>query len=82
MNFRPKKKIQVEFIVPDCVDVKAGDLEEFLGQYTKKAKVESHVENTYLSEVSSKSSEETPGSTPSAREYNSHARNFVESQIS
>ena len=82
MNFRPKKKIQVEFIVPDCVDVRAGDLEEFLRPYTKKAKVESHVENTYLSEVSSESSEETPGSTPSAREYNRRARNFVESQAS
>ena len=54
MNFRPKKKVQVEFIVPDSVDVRAGDLEEFLRQYTKKAKVESHVENIYLSEVSLK----------------------------
>ena len=69
MNFRPKKKVQVEFIVPDSVDVRAGDLEEFLRQYTRKAKVERHVENTYLSEVSSESSEETPRTSPSARDY-------------
>ena len=43
MSFRPKKRIKVEFIVPDCVDVKAGDLEEFLRKYTKKAKVENLV---------------------------------------
>ena len=39
MNFVPKRRIKVEFVVPDSVEVRLGDLEEFLRNHTKKVKV-------------------------------------------
>ena len=55
------------------------DLEDFLREHTDDIKVE---ESSYLSEVPSESSEKTPGSTPSTRQYNKCARSFIHSQAS
>ena len=67
MNFRPKKRIKVEFVIPD---VRLGNLEVILREHTNKVTVEYLVESCYLSKVPSEILEETPGSTPSARQYN------------
>ena len=53
MNFVPKKKIKLEFVIPESAAVCLSDLEEFLRKLTDNIKVE---ENSYLSEVSSESS--------------------------
>ena len=50
----PKKKIKLEFVVPESVAVGLSDLEEFLRKRKNGIKVE---ENSYLSEVFSESSE-------------------------
>ena len=57
MSFRAKKRIKVEFVVPDCVAIWLSDLKEFLCEHTNKVVVEYLVESCYLSEVSSESSE-------------------------
>ena len=54
MNFRPKKRIKVEFVVPDCVNVSLGDLEVFLREHTNEVTVEDLVESCCLSEVPQK----------------------------
>ena len=59
MNFVPKKRIKVEFVVLDSVEVRLGDLEDFLRNHTNEVKVEDLQENSYLSKVPSESSEET-----------------------
>ena len=65
MSFVPKKRIKLEFVIPESVVVGLSDLEDFLREYTDNIKVE---ESSYLSDIPSKSSEETPGSTESARQ--------------
>ena len=82
MNFRPKKRIKVKFIIPDFVDLRLGDLKEFLQEHTNKATVRDPQESCYLSEVPPESSEETPRSMPSKRQYNKCARIFIGSQAS
>ena len=55
MNFRPKKIIRVEFVVPGCVNVRLlGDLEAFLREHTNEVTVEDLVESCCLSEVPQK----------------------------
>ena len=44
--------------------------------------VEDLKESSYLYEVPSKSSKETPGSTTSVRQYNKRARSYIDSQAS
>ena len=53
MDFVPKKRIKLEFVIPESVAVGLSDLEEFLRKRTNNIKVE---ENSYLSEVSSEGS--------------------------
>ena len=64
MTFTSKKKIKLEFVIPESVAVGLSDLEQFLRERTDDIKVE---ENSYLSEVSSESSGKTPKSAPSTR---------------
>ena len=65
MSYRLKKRIMVEFVVPDYVNVRLGYLEEFLREPTSEATVGDIVESCYLSEVPFKSSKGTLGSNPS-----------------
>ena len=57
MNFIPKKKIKLEFVILESVAVGLSDLKDFLREqreHTDNIKVE---ESSYLSKVSSESSE-------------------------
>ena len=82
MRIVPIKRIKVEFVVPNSIEVRLGDLEEFLHNHTNEVKVEDLQEISYLSEVPSEISEESPGSTPSTRQYNKRGRSFIHSQAS
>ena len=79
MNFVTKKRIKLEFVIQESVAVGLSDLEDFLRNLTNHIKVE---EYSYLSEVLSESSEETPGSSESARKYNKRARPHLHNQAS
>ena len=70
MNFVPKTRIKVEFVVPDYVDVRLGDLEVFLREYTNAVVVEDLIESCYLSKDPSERTEKNPRSTLSACQYN------------
>ena len=82
MNFKPKKKIEVKFILPNYVDVRLGDLKEFFQESINKATFGDLQKSSYLSKVPSEYSEETPGYTLSKRQYNRRSRSFIDSQAS
>ena len=80
VQFRPRKKLKVEILVPGETDVNEGDLQDFFSRKTGQAVIATVEANTYFSEIESESSSETPGSTQSERAYQRLARNCVDSQ--
>ena len=70
MNFRAKRRIKLEFVIPESAAVGLSDLEGLLRELTDDIKVE---DNSYLSEVLSKTSGKSPRSSKSALEYNTRA---------
>ena len=78
MNFVAKRRIKIEFVVPESAAVGLTDLEELLRKLTDDLKLE---DNSYLSEVISKSSRKNPRSSETALEYDTRAPH-IHNQVS